>query len=35
MQDLITSILTDASTRDSDAIESILIQQSVSTPWIS
>lgn len=35
MQDVITSILTDATARDTAAIESTLIHQSVASPWVN
>jgi hypothetical protein len=33
MKDVIASILTDASVRDSAAVESALMQQAVAIPW--
>lgn len=33
MKDVITSILTDTSVRDSAAVESALMQQAVAIPW--
>lgn len=35
MKDVITSILTDADSRDSTAVESTLLQQAVAAPWVS
>ncbi len=33
MKDVIASILTDASARDSNTVEDTLMQQAVATPW--
>lgn len=33
MKDVMTSILTDASSRDSAAVEGALMQQAVAVPW--
>lgn len=35
MKDIVTSILTDQSTRDPAAVEQTLMQQAVATPWSS
>lgn len=35
MNDIITSILTDATARDTTAVEAALLQQAVATPWVS
>lgn len=35
MKDAITSILTDASARNTAAVEDTLVQQAVATPWIN
>lgn len=33
MKDVLTSILTDESVRDSTAVEEALMQQAVASPW--
>lgn len=33
MNDVVTSILTDSSVRDSATIEDVLLQQAVAQPW--
>lgn len=33
MTDVITSVLTDASTRTDTAVEELLLQQAVAVPW--
>lgn len=33
MKDIVTTILTDASARDSEAVEAALTQQAVAAPW--
>lgn len=35
MNDVITSILTDATARDTAAVEQALQQQAVASPWIN
>jgi hypothetical protein len=35
MKDIVTSILTDESARDSAAVEAALTQQATATPWSS
>jgi hypothetical protein len=35
MQDIITSILTDADMRDDSAVEAAFMQQAVAVPWDS
>lgn len=34
MKDVITSILTDATSRDDASVEGTLLQQAVATPWV-
>jgi hypothetical protein len=34
MSDVVTSILTDASTRTDTAVEELLLQQAVAIPWV-
>lgn len=35
MNNVITSILTDATARDADAVETVLLQQAVASPWVN
>ncbi len=35
MNDVITSILTNATARDASTIEAALLQQAVASPWIN
>ena len=35
MKDIVTSILTDKSARDSAAVEDALLQQATAAPWAS
>lgn len=35
MNDVITSILTDATARDTATVESALLQQAVASPWVN
>jgi len=35
MKDIVTSILTDEGARDSDAVESMLLNQATAAPWSS
>lgn len=34
MKDIVTSILTDTSARDSSAVEAALMEQAVAVPWV-
>jgi len=35
MNDVISSILTDATARDNAAVEAALLQQAVASPWVN
>jgi hypothetical protein len=35
MTDAITSILTDTTARDAAAVETVLLQQAVASPWVN
>lgn len=35
MKDIVTTILTDESARDSSAVESALLQQATAAPWLN